>query len=386
MVRISLLALAFLTPILAHDISPTARYTITGDTVCAPTRNGTQVCYPKAFAPTAEFQIILPGQDIPAGLHIQIDMQTGLKKAKLPEDDNSLHNAVAVIPDDPLEDVQNKQDLLREGSRRQPQHQLEDELQLRLESIVMLADRQMAYVSEDSAIEALEELEDLVHDTRRAEQLARDIQAIPALLTLASPALHRGLPPWSPRTRQLAATVLGSTVQNNPKLQALAVTANVIPHLLRSLAAESDPKAASKHIYALSALVRGHAGALEQFTNQGGLRTLAMVHPQNAGKDAHRLEIRVARFVEDLFNPEFNPKQSKDAEDLVAQQAGVWCTDLAKRLTDDMESLDDNSERLATDERRTAYALALLRIKNQHPLTCTLPSALRPWVRTESAR
>ncbi|ORX66759.1 hypothetical protein DL89DRAFT_59433 [Linderina pennispora] len=261
-----------------------------------------------------------------------------------------------------------------------------DEVKQRLDQVVMLADRQMNYVTEDAAIAALDELEDLMHDSHKAERLARDPMALPALLTLASPSLHKGLQPWPPRIRQLASTVLGSTVQNNDKLQTVAVNAGVLPRLLRILASESNAKAASKHIYALSALVRGHQGALEQFGEQGGLRTLAMVRPHGEGRDAHKLDIRIARFVEDLFTPEFNPHQSQDAVDLAAQQAAVWCSDLAGRLTDDMESLDESSERQATDERRLAYATALLRIKHQHPLTCSLPAALRPWVRAEAAR
>lgn len=35
------------------------------------------------FEPTNEWQVIKPGQSIPPGLHVRIDMQTGLKEAKL---------------------------------------------------------------------------------------------------------------------------------------------------------------------------------------------------------------------------------------------------------------------------------------------------------------
>jgi hypothetical protein len=38
---------------------------------------------PPRFLPTHEWQNVLPGQAIPAGLHIQLDMQTGVKQAKL---------------------------------------------------------------------------------------------------------------------------------------------------------------------------------------------------------------------------------------------------------------------------------------------------------------
>ena len=43
------------------------------------------------FIATNEWQEIKPGQSIPKGLHVRINMATGLKEAKLldPEDDNS---------------------------------------------------------------------------------------------------------------------------------------------------------------------------------------------------------------------------------------------------------------------------------------------------------
>ncbi len=41
---------------------------------------------PPVFVPTSEWQQIAPGQSIPAGLHVRMSLQTGLKEAKLMED------------------------------------------------------------------------------------------------------------------------------------------------------------------------------------------------------------------------------------------------------------------------------------------------------------
>lgn len=35
------------------------------------------------FEPSSEWQVIKSGQSIPAGLHVRVNMQTGLKEAKL---------------------------------------------------------------------------------------------------------------------------------------------------------------------------------------------------------------------------------------------------------------------------------------------------------------
>src|SRR5690606_37699417 len=40
-------------------------------------------CYPKVFQATDEFQVVRPDQEIPPGLHVRLDINTGLREAKL---------------------------------------------------------------------------------------------------------------------------------------------------------------------------------------------------------------------------------------------------------------------------------------------------------------
>ncbi|KXJ95410.1 hypothetical protein Micbo1qcDRAFT_157335 [Microdochium bolleyi] len=40
-------------------------------------------CYPRIFSATTEFQVVHDDQDLPPGLHVQLDMQTGRKVAKI---------------------------------------------------------------------------------------------------------------------------------------------------------------------------------------------------------------------------------------------------------------------------------------------------------------
>ena len=44
-------------------------------------------CYPRVFVPTDEFRPIRPGQMIPHGIHLKMDMQTGEKQARRATDD-----------------------------------------------------------------------------------------------------------------------------------------------------------------------------------------------------------------------------------------------------------------------------------------------------------
>ncbi|KAI1333275.1 hypothetical protein F5Y16DRAFT_355303 [Xylariaceae sp. FL0255] len=59
--------------------------------------NNPAECYPKVFSATEEFQIVHDDQDLPPGLHVQLDIQTGQKQAKL-YDPNDEHPEVAGLP------------------------------------------------------------------------------------------------------------------------------------------------------------------------------------------------------------------------------------------------------------------------------------------------
>lgn len=56
---------------------------VNGDVIC---NLNTGACYPLVFSPTTEFKDILPGQQVPKGLHISINLETGAKQAKIISD------------------------------------------------------------------------------------------------------------------------------------------------------------------------------------------------------------------------------------------------------------------------------------------------------------
>lgn len=62
-------------------------------TICNP--DDPTDCYPKVFVPSHEFQQIRPGQEVPLGLHIRMNLDTGLKEAKI--DDTPDEGDVAIV-------------------------------------------------------------------------------------------------------------------------------------------------------------------------------------------------------------------------------------------------------------------------------------------------
>ncbi|KAI8324356.1 hypothetical protein GQ54DRAFT_296204 [Martensiomyces pterosporus] len=366
-----------------HDQPP---YHYVGkDTVCSVAKNGTQDCYPRAFEAKPEFQVVRPGQDVPPGLHIQVDMETGERRARLMDTDGE-KNALAIVPDTNKDAGSHHQAAVATGHGS-------DGFQSYIDRIVDLSTTPADRPTDGSVVGTLGEMEELVHDTRYADQLMKDPLAVPALLRLSDPSTSHGIPAWPASVRQMSSVVLGSTVQNNQRLQGIAYRAGAIPSLLHILEDEDDLKAAGKHVFALSSLVRGHPGALEQFAQRGGLRVLSKLSPTSDSDstgdrsgDASKLELRVVRFVEDLFNPDFNPGQSQDSKNIITQNAPVWCKILANKLVDDLWAIDSDGETDEMYERRQVYAHALLSLKTQYKSTCELPGSWKPWVRDELGR
>jgi nucleotide exchange factor SIL1 len=57
-------------------------------------------CYPKIFQPTTEFQKVHDDQDLPPGLHVRMDIWSGVKEARLNVDDGEENPALAGMPVD----------------------------------------------------------------------------------------------------------------------------------------------------------------------------------------------------------------------------------------------------------------------------------------------
>ncbi|KAJ1888568.1 nucleotide exchange factor sil1 [Kickxella alabastrina] len=373
-----------------HNGSTNGIQSIDNETICSMNTSGDQTCYPRIFVATKEFQIIQLGQDIPPGLHVQIDMTTGEQRARLMDEADADAKALAIVPDKEDED---KSQLPPPPSHPGMSLAYNTKMHEYIDRLVSTAHALPDRTQIDSLMQVLGELEDLVHETRHAEQLLRDPGAVSAFLRLSDPSASAMS--WPSTVRRLSSMVLGASVQNNHKLQDIAFRANAIPSLLHAMSVDSDLRTAGKHIFALSALVRGHAGALVQFADRGGLRLLRDLNPMTAAVnddneyEARRLDLRIVRFIEDLFNAEFNPEVPRDAASLVAQNAATWCNTLAVRLIDSLEDVEaERGAGAAASKyvRRSAYARALQSLRAGYPATCVTSAELKHWLQDEIAR
>lgn len=198
-------------------------------------------CYPRHFQAKDEFQIVHDDQDLPPGLHVRINMQTGKKEAKinvpgdvdpaldgLPVDDAS----IVVVPhqdqdENPLRLPKGAPSYDPVGKVKEP----EQEAESFVTAMNMLRRGKVRHGH--TFAEHLEDLEELSHDIYYGMKIAEDIDVVKALFCLMVSA-PKGPPPTidaSPASRdQQAASVLAGALQNNPS--ALEKVAGAWPELM----------------------------------------------------------------------------------------------------------------------------------------------------------
>ncbi|KAJ3559527.1 hypothetical protein NPX13_g9521 [Xylaria arbuscula] len=184
-------------------------------------------CYPKLFSATEEFQVVHDDQDLPLGLHVQLDVQTGQKQAKLynPEEENPALAGLPVdqdviVVDQPLQDQEPK---IRSGAPayepagvvKAPREKNEDFSQA-LETL-----KESLHTIKVSGLdEALEILDELSHDLYYGLQIAEDADVVQALLchlVVAGAPDMSGEGLFMERSSPIASSILSATLGNNPR-------------------------------------------------------------------------------------------------------------------------------------------------------------------------
>ena len=189
-------------------------------------------CYPAIFQPTEHFQRIHDDQSIPPGLHVRMNLATGLKEARLnvPEPPGVSHAELVIIDDLPpppsieeddpaveIPDLQDQSDSDTEYEHREAYHPAAfntEESSLFYSSITTL---QSTTALSNRELPALSALQDLAHSIHWGAELARD----PAVCQTLIFAINSGSAASS-EVRSAAALLMGTAIHSNPDaLQAL---------------------------------------------------------------------------------------------------------------------------------------------------------------------
>lgn len=195
------------------------------DLICSP--ENSEDCYPKIFHPTEEFQIVREGQEIPAGLHVRLDVTTGLKEAKLndPNEQNPALEGLAV--DSSMVVVESEEGPQGAAKPRFPQgapeyepvgiiKPPESESQSFHDSLTVLKTLSLNDRPVDAALTILE---DIAHDIYYGLKIAEDPNAVKELLCMMSSQDNFAKASDDETVKQAgtAASIIGSALQNNQK-------------------------------------------------------------------------------------------------------------------------------------------------------------------------
>ncbi|KAI0191763.1 nucleotide exchange factor SIL1 [Xylaria flabelliformis] len=293
-------------------------------------------CYPKVFSPTEEFQVVHDDQDLPPGLHVQLDVQTGRKQAKLynPDEENpalaGLPVNQEVIIVDPEAPQENEPSIPAGAPAYEPvgmvkaPREKNEGFSQALQTIRKTCARWQS-IDSSTLNEALQLLDDLSHDMYYGLQIAEDTESVRSLFCLLSykDKTEGDEQPFAQRADFLASSILSAAVGNNAR--ALAAIEKSWPditekqckggshsikhELFHRLAPTSEPgtkqeseEAETTRVYlaVISGLLKSPKIRAEFLENNGMQNFLQILLRDNDGVWESR-KAKVARIVSDTF-------------------------------------------------------------------------------------
>nr|XP_008113583.1 PREDICTED: nucleotide exchange factor SIL1 isoform X1 [Anolis carolinensis] len=297
------------------------------------------------FYPTNQWQRVQPGQAVPAGLHVQLNLQTGEKLAKLPEDshgkgdmkDPSKSKRLGPIDVDPgsftTQELKKalakmKKSTKTEDPSKEKAHQ--DDVRRRFRAIETLKEefRELRLQMETDAeimfklinkfnssastleekIRALYDLEYYVHQVDNAKDL---------LFFGGLQLLINGLNSTEPLMKEYVSFVLGAAMSSNPRVQVAAIEGGALQKLLVILATDQSLAVKKKALFALSSMLRHFPYAQQQFLKLGGLQVLRDLCTE---KGTENLHVRIVTLLYDLIVEKMLHKESHDDSDQVRER------------------------------------------------------------------
>ncbi|XP_014384601.1 PREDICTED: nucleotide exchange factor SIL1 isoform X3 [Myotis brandtii] len=276
----------------------------------------------EVFHPSPEWQALQPGQAVPAGSHVRLNLQTGAREVKLQNEDKfqntlkgtkkgkrldintntytsqDLKSALAKFKEG-AEMESSKEDKARQAEVKRLFRPIEElkrdfaEMNVVIETDMQIMVRLInKFNSSSSSLEekiaALFDLEYYVHQMDNAQ----DLLSFGGLQVVIN-----GLNSTEPLVKEYAAFVLGAAFSSNPKVQVEAIEGGALQKLLVILATEQPLTAKKKVLFALCSLLRHFPYAQQQFLKLGGLQVLRSLVQE---KGTEVLAVRVVTLLYDL--------------------------------------------------------------------------------------
>jgi nucleotide exchange factor SIL1 len=316
--------------------------------ICSPT-DATD-CYPRVFEPTKDFQVIREGQDLPPGLHVRMDIYSGLKEARLNipmegeegtvdvHEDIPIERAVVVVEQPETEEVKDEQPAMRDqvpikppvyetAGKIPPPPPSGDEFSTFQKAMLTIKMEARAFDS------ALDDLTELSHDIYYGVEIAKDGPVLEKLICLTLSSGSKRMPANEKGRDHKAASILASAIQNNPTAlkevssfwrmvvypycetdttdSTTKNQSNFVSLLRKRLGREKEPQTLKSKVAAVSGLIKEPL-IRDEFLEKGGMELLLAIFLKK-GEQFDIVKKRVAQLVTDTF-----------LDEGMGAQLGVW--------------------------------------------------------------
>nr|XP_022288691.1 nucleotide exchange factor SIL1-like isoform X1 [Crassostrea virginica] len=295
------------------------------------------------FYPTKDWQEVKPGQAIPKGLHVRLNVQTGQREAKLMDGDNGLKywtqggkqgivntEKEYFTPEDLKkalkefkvnkiddEDTERMEKVKRKyKSYEELKKDLEGlhmDIKTDRETILELTDMlNSSSLDTTERVDIMETLLDYLHQIDNAI-LFCDIGGMKMVI--------QSLNHSSADMRSISSSLLATALQNNPKVKVYCIEAGVLHHFVRALSTEVDLNVRKRLLFALSAMVRNFPYAQTKFGELGGFSVLSKLFVSPGSVEDATSERTLSLVVDLMEEHESVTKKNKDhsAEELLKQ-------------------------------------------------------------------
>lgn len=275
---------------------------ISGNSICS---NGR--CYPRIFEPRYDWQSILPGQELPGGLDIRINMETGSKEAKLNDDDSEGDNGT--------------HDLVVSSENMEPPTD-NYEFSSDFQGIRSILDSQSNLSPHDISVleDTFDRVMEFAHDYKHGYKII--VHEFPLL---ANVSLNEELPPT---LRELSTRVITSCVRNNPPVVEF-ISVN-FPNFKSQIMAALSKLNDSNHKFS-NILIKRYLSILNELpiTSQDfplySTTVLQNIYDENSGDK--QLQIKVLELISKIFKTDVKEDEATDLS-LYKRNAENWSQNL----------------------------------------------------------
>ncbi|KAL7663027.1 Nucleotide exchange factor SIL1 [[Candida] zeylanoides] len=260
---------------------------VCAETICSP--SDPTDCYPRIFEPTEQWQVIREGQDIPAGLHVRLNMESQTREAKLLAEEGAEDSALVAVGEAGDEAVAADEEEIMEAIARFKGQQQSASRRRSSPGDLRQFDAALEEVKSGGdpvrLAEALDTLESLSHDIEFGEQLTRDHAAVARLVAAEASLVDS------------AYRVVAAALRNNPVAVAnvLAQPTDVVAQVFARLADARSDVDQKRVLGVIGALAQSPQFAAQYFAaGQPGVvqmvRQFSRLGPQSQARAMNILE------------------------------------------------------------------------------------------------